>query len=172
MSLYEFRSFLLTELRKQKIRIDLIDEEIPLFVANHQIVLFFPDYEQDERQILVFLFELMIPFAETFVIAYAIQNKQGACIISCDYAGNAEEEYVVEEYDSEHGRISVSRRIDNRVTSIWPEELYMWHFRYPGSLTLTDEMKRCPLKFRECLEDCAWFDEQTDRCAVFRVGRN
>lgn len=41
MSLYEFRSFLLTELRKQKIRIDLIDEEIPLFVANHQIVLFF-----------------------------------------------------------------------------------------------------------------------------------
>ena len=81
MSLYEFRSFLLTELRKQKIRIDLIDEEIPLFVANHQIVLFFPDYEQDERQILVFLFELMIPFAETFVIAYAIQNKQGACII-------------------------------------------------------------------------------------------
>ena len=68
MSLYEFRSFLLTELRKQKIRIDLIDEEIPLFVANHQIVLFFPDYEQDERQILVFLFELMIPFAETFVI--------------------------------------------------------------------------------------------------------
>lgn len=79
MSLYEFRSFLLTELRKQKIRIDLIDEEIPLFVANHQIVLFFPDYEQDERQILVFLFELMIPFAETFVIAYAIQNKQGAC---------------------------------------------------------------------------------------------
>ena len=81
MSLYEFRSFLLTELRKQKIRIDLIDEEIPLFVANHQIVLFFPDYEHDERQILVFLFELMIPFAETFVIAYAIQNKQGACII-------------------------------------------------------------------------------------------
>ena len=77
MSLYEFRSFLLTELRKQKIRIDLIDEEIPLFVANHQIVLFFPDYEQDERQILVFLFELMIPFAETFVIAYVIQNKQG-----------------------------------------------------------------------------------------------
>ena len=81
MSLYEFRSFLLTELRKQKIRIDLIDEEIPLFVANHQIVLFFPNYEQDERQILVFLFELMIPFAETFVIAYVIQNKQGACII-------------------------------------------------------------------------------------------
>lgn len=31
--------------------------------------------------IQVFLFELMIPFAETFVIAYVIQNKQGACII-------------------------------------------------------------------------------------------
>ena len=78
MSLYEFRSFLLTELRKQKIRIDLIDEEIPLFAANHQIVLFFPDYEQDERQILVFLFELMIPFAETFVIKMKIvQNSKG-----------------------------------------------------------------------------------------------
>lgn len=74
----------------------------------------------------------------------------GATVISCDFDGNAVEEYVVEEYDSEHGRISVSKRLDNRVTSIWPEELYMWHFRFPGTLIATDEMKRCPLKFRFC----------------------
>ena len=57
----------------------------------------------------------------------------GATVISCDFDGNAVEEYVIEEYDSEHGRISVSKRIDNHVTSIWPEELYLWHFRFPGS---------------------------------------
>ena len=43
----------------------------------------------------------------------------GATVFSCDFDGNAVEEYVVEEYDSEHGRISVSRRINNQVTSIW-----------------------------------------------------
>ena len=92
----------------------------------------------------------------------------GATVISCDFEDNAVEEYVVEEYDSEHGRISVSKRIDNCVTSIWPEELYMWHFRFPGTLAITDEQKRCPLKFWECSKDCAWFDEETGRCAVFR----
>ena len=45
----------------------------------------------------------------------------GATVISCDFDGNAVEEYVVEEYDSEHGRISVSKRIDNHVISIWPD---------------------------------------------------
>ena len=97
-----------------------------------------------------------------------LTNLVGATVLSGDYAGNTEEEYVVEEYDSEHGRISVSRRIDNRVTSIWPEELYMWHFRYPGSLVITDEMKRCPLKFWACSCECAWFNEDTGFCAVFR----
>lgn len=92
----------------------------------------------------------------------------GATVISCDFDGNAVEEYVVEEYDNVHGRISVSKRIDNHVTSIWPEELYMWHFRFPGTLTAADEMKRCPLKFWECTSECAWFDEDTSRCAVFR----
>ena len=95
----------------------------------------------------------------------------GATVLSCDYAGNVEEEYVVEEYDSEHGRISVSRRIDNRVTTIWPEELYMWHFRFPGTLLATDEIKRCPLKFLECSGDCAWYDEDTGLCAVFLLAK-
>lgn len=91
----------------------------------------------------------------------------GATVFSCDYDGNAVEEYVVEEYDSEHGRISVSRRINNQVTSIWPEELYLWHFRIPGYPINTDEMKRCPLKFWACSGECAWFDERTGFCAVF-----
>ena len=92
----------------------------------------------------------------------------GATVLSCDYAGNAEEEYVVEEYDSEHGRISVSRRIDNRVTSIWPEELYMWHFRLPGIYNVSCEGKFCPLKIGNCSRVCAWFNEVTGLCAVFR----
>ena len=87
----------------------------------------------------------------------------GATVLSCDFDGNAVEEYVVEEYDSEHGRVSVSRRIDNRVTSIWPEELYMWHFRFPG---------RCPPKFWECSKGCAWFNEDTGLCAVFRLTKD
>ena len=92
----------------------------------------------------------------------------GAAVLSCDLDGNVIEEYIVEEYDDEHGRISVSKRADNCVTSIWPEELYMWHFRYPRALEISDEMKRCPLKFWECTQECAWFDESAGRCAVFR----
>lgn len=30
-----------------------------------------------------------------------------------------------------------------------------------------DEIKRCPLKFWECSKECAWFNEDTGRCAVF-----
>ena len=81
MALYEFKSFLLAELRNRGIRIDLIDEEQHLFAANNQVLLFFPRNNQDEHEILVILMEILIPYAETYVIAYAIQNKQGACII-------------------------------------------------------------------------------------------
>ena len=91
----------------------------------------------------------------------------GATVISCDFDGNLAEEYVVEEYDAEHDWISVSRKVDNRVSTIWPEELYMWHFQNPGAIITTGEVKRCPLKFWECTRDCAWYDEDTDRCAVF-----
>ena len=100
-----------------------------------------------------------------------LSHLVGATVLSCDFDGNTVEEYVVEEYDSEHGRVTVSRAYDNHITSIWPEEFYMWHFRYPGALKYTDNMKRCPLKFWECLEDCAWFDEITGRCAVFRFAK-
>ena len=37
MSAHEFRTFLIAELRNQKIRIDLIDEERPLFAANNKV---------------------------------------------------------------------------------------------------------------------------------------
>ena len=43
MSLFEFRSFLISELRKQKFRIDLLDEEYPLFSANDQVILYYPE---------------------------------------------------------------------------------------------------------------------------------
>jgi len=36
-------------------------------------------------------------------------------------------------------------------------------------LKVPDEIKRCPLKFRECSRDCAWFDDDTGRCAVFSI---
>ena len=81
MSAYEFRTFLIAELRKQKIRIDLIDEERPLFAADNKVILFFPEVRKDERQIKALLLEILIPYLKTFVIAYAIQNKTGACII-------------------------------------------------------------------------------------------
>lgn len=91
----------------------------------------------------------------------------GAVVVSCDYNGAAQEEYVIEEYDSEHGRISVSSRKDDRITSIWPEELYMWHFRFPGANSSSCEGKSCPMKFWSCSRRCAWFNENTGLCAVF-----
>ena len=81
MSLYEFKSFMLAELRNRHIRIDLINEEHHLFAANNQVILYFPKKNEDERQILVILMEILIPYAETYIIAYAIQNTQGACVI-------------------------------------------------------------------------------------------
>ena len=92
----------------------------------------------------------------------------GAVVMSCSYDGTAQEEYVIEEYDSEHGRISVSSRNDNRITSIWPEEIYMWHFRLPGLYSASCEGKCCPLKPGNCSRQCAWFNEGTGLCAVFR----
>ena len=81
MSLYEFRSFLIAELRKQKFRIDLFDEDYPLFSANNQVILYFPEAQKDERQVRDLLLEILITYAETFWISYGIQNKNGACII-------------------------------------------------------------------------------------------
>ena len=81
MSLYEFRTFLLSELRKQNVHIDLIDEEYPLYSANEQVILYFPENRRTERQINVLLMEIMIHYAGTFLVAYAIQNKDGACIV-------------------------------------------------------------------------------------------
>jgi hypothetical protein len=81
MSLYEFRSFLIAELRKQKIRIDLIDEERHLFAAKNKVILFFPEAREDEGQIKSLLLEILIPYSKTILIAYAIQNKNGACVI-------------------------------------------------------------------------------------------
>ncbi len=92
----------------------------------------------------------------------------GASVVSCDADGNYLEEFVVEEYDEEHGRISVSSRENLNVVSIWPEQLYIWHFRYPGIAVKTSERKRCPLRFRNCSRICAWFDEDSGLCAVFR----
>ena len=81
MSAHEFRTFLIAELRKQKIRIDLIDEERPLFATNNKVILFFPEVQEDEHQIKALLLEILIPYSKTYLIAYAIQNKNGACTI-------------------------------------------------------------------------------------------
>lgn len=81
MSLYEFRSFLIAELRKQNIRIEIIEEEHPLFSVNKKVILFFPDSKKDKRQIQTILLEFLISYAKSFLIAYAVQNKNGACDI-------------------------------------------------------------------------------------------
>ena len=64
MSVYEFRSFLIAELRKQNIRIEIIDEEHPLFSVNKKVILFFPDSKKDERQIQTILLEFLITYAK------------------------------------------------------------------------------------------------------------
>ncbi len=81
MSTYEFKSFLMMELRNRGIRIDLIDEKHSLFAANDQVILYFPEKIENEDQVMIILMEILIPLAETYIIAYAIQNKQGASVI-------------------------------------------------------------------------------------------
>ena len=81
MSVYEFRSFLIAELRKQNIRIEIIDEEHPLFSINEKVIIIFPEAKIEERQIQTLLLEILITYSKTFLIAYAIQNKKGACVI-------------------------------------------------------------------------------------------
>ena len=91
----------------------------------------------------------------------------GATVLSCDEHGYSKGEYVVEEYDMEHDRISVSDKETNAVTTLWPEDFDNWHFRFPGGETKTSERKYCPLKFGFCKHTCAWFDDDTGFCTVF-----
>lgn len=81
MSVYEFRSFLIAELRKQNIRIEIIDDERPLFSINNKVIVIFPGTKIEEQQIQALLLEILITYSKTFLIAYAIQNKKGACVI-------------------------------------------------------------------------------------------
>ena len=80
-SLYEFRVFLISELRKRNIQIRILDEEVPLYAANEKVIICFPEKEESEDNILLFLLGILIPHADSFLIAYAIQNKQGAYVI-------------------------------------------------------------------------------------------
>ena len=81
MSLYEFKAYMLSELRSRGIRIDLIDEKLPLYAANNHVILYFPEKNENENQVMIILMQITIQFSETYVIAYAIQNKKGACVI-------------------------------------------------------------------------------------------
>ena len=92
----------------------------------------------------------------------------GAAVLKCDEKGYSQGEYVVAEYAMEHDRISVSCRETNAVTTLWPEDFADWHFRFPGIETKTSEKKKCPLKFGFCIRNCAWFDEESGFCAVFK----
>ncbi len=55
------RSFLIAELQKLKIQIDLIDEERLLFAADNKVILFLPEVREDKLQIKVILSEILIP---------------------------------------------------------------------------------------------------------------
>ena len=81
MSLNEFKTYVLSELRSRGIRIDLIDEKLPLYAANNHVILYFPEKNENENQVMIILMQITIQFSETYVIAYAIQNKKGACVI-------------------------------------------------------------------------------------------
>ncbi len=80
MSLYEFRMFLLTELRKQGFQIDVLNDEYPLYSVDEQVILYFLERSMDERGIMVLLMRIVMPYSDNYMIAYAIQNRQGACV--------------------------------------------------------------------------------------------
>ena len=81
LSLYEFRSFLLAELRSQGYRIELLDDQYPLYTANDQVILWFTDNKKNERSIMISLMKIIISYCDSYLIAYAIRNGKGACVI-------------------------------------------------------------------------------------------
>jgi hypothetical protein len=80
LSLSEFRSFLLSELRKQGFLIELLDDQFHLYTANDQVILCFPANHMEEQSIMVSLMRVITPYSDSYLIAYGIQNKQGACV--------------------------------------------------------------------------------------------
>ena len=54
---------------------------VRLYAANEKVIICFPEKEESEDNILLFLLGILIPHADSFLIAYAIQNKQGAYVI-------------------------------------------------------------------------------------------
>lgn len=97
-----------------------------------------------------------------------LAGMTGFVVLSCDDNGHSNGEYIVEEYDNDHGRISVSSMKDHKVTSLWPEDIPVWHFRLPGTEIKTSEGRCCPLKTVACSRRCAWFNEDYGMCAVFQ----
>ena len=93
----------------------------------------------------------------------------GSIVLSSDDNGHSIGEYVVEEFDKDHGWIAVSRRKDNKETTLWPEDISVWHFRLPGTENKTSEGRCCPLKTVVCSRRCAWFNEDNGMCAVFKT---
>ena len=73
--------FLITELQKQNVRVEIIDDEPSLFSVNNKVIVVFSEDRKEERQIQACLLEILISYSDTFLIAYAIQNKNGACVI-------------------------------------------------------------------------------------------
>ena len=80
LSLPEFRSFLLSELRKQGFRIELLDDQFHLYTANDQVILNFLPNHMEEQSIMISLLRIIIPYSDSYLIAYGIQNRQGACV--------------------------------------------------------------------------------------------
>lgn len=82
MSHYEFRVFVITELKQRGTHITCVNETIPLFAADQQVILFFPNHtEISGKHTIQELLEILLPFSESYLIAYAIFNGSGACIV-------------------------------------------------------------------------------------------
>ena len=71
---------MLTELRKQGFLIELLDVQFHLYIANDQVILCFPANHMEEQSIMFSLMRVITPYSDSYLIAYGIQNKQGACV--------------------------------------------------------------------------------------------
>ncbi len=80
LSLPDFRVFLISELRKQGFRIELLDDQFHLYTANDQVILNFLPNHMEEQSIMFSLLRIIIPYSDSYLIAYGIQNRQGACV--------------------------------------------------------------------------------------------
>ena len=81
MSHYQFQSLIISGLSGCGFAIHSYDEGDNLFTINRKVLIYFPDFSQQEKKSTSFLKKHLKCCVLPIKVGYVIQNKSGACII-------------------------------------------------------------------------------------------